>query len=45
MWALAPLAAPVEALEEILADVQTARPASTATLTVGSMVCIDVVIL
>lgn len=38
MWALSPLAAPVEALEEILADVQTARPTATATLTVGPMV-------
>ncbi|CAM9540792.1 unnamed protein product [Scytosiphon promiscuus] len=28
----------VEALEEILADVQTARPTSTATLTIGPMV-------
>lgn len=41
MWALSPLAAPVEALEEILADVQTARPTSTASLTVGPMVGID----
>eukprot|EP00903_Cladosiphon_okamuranus_P007797 g7546.t1 len=44
IWALAPLAAPVEALEEILADVQTARPTSTATLTVGPMVCTDRVV-
>lgn len=39
MWALSPLAVPVEALDEILADVQTARPTSMVTLTAGSMVC------
>lgn len=38
IWALSPLAAPVEALEEILADIQTARPTATGTLLVGPMV-------
>lgn len=45
MWAFSPRAAPVEALEEILADVQTARPTSMATLSVGSMVGICLAVL
>ncbi len=38
MWAMSPLAAPVEALEEMLTDIQTARPTATGTLLVGAMV-------
>lgn len=38
MWAMSPLAVPVEALEEILTDIQTARPTATGTLLVGPMV-------